>query len=137
MTLMSGLKPWPIVAGILIDIVGSVILGLLYVLIIVGMPMARGTPPGDPIATPDYIVIEVLGLLLTAVGGFAAARMAKTLHVQHGLAVGIGALCVWIVIGWGSTSEWLPSWYEAASFAGLLAAGAAGGYVATRKRSTT
>jgi hypothetical protein len=123
------LKLWPIIAGVLIDSVGSIALGILYVLVIFGLQILRGAPLGDdPLTGPHLVVIQILGLLVTTLGGFAAAQMAKTLHVQHGIAVGIVALVVWLLVVWVSPSEGLPTWYEALWYVriGWLRSGKAG-----------
>jgi hypothetical protein len=131
---MKRLKPWPIVAGILIDTFGSFGLGIFYFIGVFGLQIVRGAPPGDDSLTvPHLIVLEILGLFLTAVGGFAAARMARTLHIQHGIAVGVGALVVWLFLEWAVPSEGLPAWYEIVSFAGVVPAGALGGYAAAQR----
>lgn len=130
---MTKLKTWPIVVGILIDALGSIGVGVLYFIGIFGWQIARGAPPSDEaLSTPHLIVTEIVGLCLTAVGGFVAARMARTEHIQHGIAVGIGALLVWLLVERVSPSESLPVWYETVSFVGVVPAGALGGYVAAR-----
>jgi putative membrane protein (TIGR04086 family) len=128
---MTKLKAWPMVAGILIDTLGSILAGVLYFISLFGLPIARGTPPSDEVfGTPHLIVTGIVGLFLTAFGGFVAARMARNQHVQHGIAVGVGALLVWLLLGWVSPSDTAPVWYETASFIGVIPAGALGGYVA-------
>ena len=72
-------------------------------------------------------------VFLTSVGGFVAARMVMTRHVQHGVTVGAGALLVWLALEWVTPRDTLPGgWYEMASFIGIVPAGALGGYVARR-----
>jgi putative membrane protein (TIGR04086 family) len=130
---MTKLKTWPIVVGILIDTLGSIGVGVLYFVGIFGLQIARGAPASDePFGTPHLIVTEIVGLFLTTVGGFAAARMARTRHIQHGIAVGFGALLVWLLVDWVSPSDTLPVWYETASLIGVVPVGALGGYVAKR-----
>ena len=130
---MTKLKAWPIVVGILIDTLGSIVVGVVYFIGIFGLQIARGTPPSDEaFGTPHLIVTEIVGLFLTAVGGFVAARMARTRHVQHGIAVGVGALLVWLLLEWISPSDTAPFWCETALFVGVAPAGALGGYVAKR-----
>jgi putative membrane protein (TIGR04086 family) len=70
---------------------------------------------------------------MTAVGGFVAARMARTQPIQHGIAVGVGALLVWLLFQWVSTGDALPGWYEMASFVSVVPAGALGGYLAAKR----
>jgi len=128
------LKLWPIIAGVLIDSVGSIGLAILYVLVIFGMQILRGAPPADdPLTEPHLVVIQILGLLITTLGGFAAAQMAKTLHVQHGIAVGVVGLVVWLLVVWVSPSEGLPTWYEALWYVSAVPAGGLGGYAAARR----
>src|SRR5687768_1815259 len=121
---MRGLKPWPIVAGILVDLSGSLGLGVLYFIGVFGLQIGRGAPLAEEsLATRHLLVTEIIGLVLTAVGGFVAARMARTLYIQHGVAVGVGALLLWLVLEWAIPSEGLLAWYEYFSFGGVLPAG--------------
>ena len=92
---MTKLKPWPILVGILVDTLGSIGVGVVYVLGILGLQIARGVPASDePFGTTHLIVTELVGLCLTTLGGLVAARMARTRHIQHGVAVGVGSLLV-------------------------------------------
>lgn len=98
---MTTLKTWPIVVGMLIDTLGSIGVGVLYFVGIFGLQIARGVPASDgPFGTPHLIATEIVGLFVTTVGGFVAARMARTQHIQHGIAVGCGALLVWSLVEW-------------------------------------
>ena len=64
---------------------------VLYFVGIFKLQIARGAPASDePFGTPP----EIVGLFLTTVGGFVAARIAQTQHIQHAIAVGFGALLV-------------------------------------------
>jgi hypothetical protein len=131
---MMNLKTWPIVVGILIGTLGTIGVGILYFIGIFGWQIARGTAPTDAaLSTPQLIVTEIIGLFLTTVGGFVAARMARTQHSRHGAAVGVGALLVWLLVEWFSASDALPVWYEAVSFVSVIPAGALGGYVAAQR----
>jgi putative membrane protein (TIGR04086 family) len=132
--MLTTLKTWPIVVGIVIDTFGTIGVGLLYFLGILGWQIARGVPPSDEtLSTPHLIATEIVGLFLTAVGGFVAARMARTHHMQHGIAVGVGALLVWLLVEWVSPSEAIPVWYVTVSFVSVVPAGALGGYVAAKR----
>ena len=95
--------------------------------------MAEGAPLSEAsLSTPELIAAEILGLLLTAVGGFVAARMARTRHVQHGMPVGGGCLVVWLLLELIGAGDSLPLWYNIVSFVSVVPAGALGGYAAGR-----
>jgi putative membrane protein (TIGR04086 family) len=129
---MTRVKPWPVVAGILVDVFGSVAVGVLYLLVIFGIQIIRGAPRQESLLTTHLLVLEVLGLLLTATGGFVAARLARISHTLHGVAVGVGALLVWQVVEWVSPPEGTTIGYEAVTFLGAIPAGALGGWLAGR-----
>jgi len=124
---MLKLKAWPIVVGILIDTLGSIVVGVLYLIAVIGITGA---------AEPPLIVADILGLFMTAIGGFVAARMARTQPIQHGAAVGAGAILVWLLVEWFSPTETLPGWDAVLSFVGIIPAGALGGYVAAKRANT-
>jgi len=118
---------------VLVDTLGSFAVGVVYVLGVFGRQMAAGAPLSEEsLSTPQLIVLEILGLLLTAVGGFVAARMARTRHVQHGMAVGGGCLVVWLLLELIGAGDSLPLWYNIVSFVSVVPAGALGGYAAGR-----
>src|SRR5688572_8905687 len=105
---MRRLKPRPIVTGILVDSVGSLVLAILYFVVIFGIQIVRGASIADQalaLSGSQLVVTEVLGLLLTAVGGFVAAHLAKIMYVHHGIAVGIGPLLLGLLLEWLSPSE--------------------------------
>jgi len=118
---------------VLVDTLGSFAVGVVYVLGVFGRQMAAGAPLSEEsLSTPQLIVLEILGLLLTAVGGFVAARMARTRHVQHGMPVGGGCLVVWLLLELIGAGDSLPLWYNIVSFVSVVPAGALGGYAAGR-----
>jgi putative membrane protein (TIGR04086 family) len=128
---MTQLKMWPIAVGVLVDTLGSFAVGVVYVLGVFGKQMAEGAPLSEEsLSTPELIVAEILGLLLTAVGGLVAARLARTQHVQHGMAVGLGCLVIWLPLELIGSGDSVPLWYDVVSFVGVVPAGALGGYAA-------
>ena len=133
---MAKLKPWPIVAGVVLDAMGSIVVGIFYVLAILSAQVAQsGQTVEDVLATQHLIVLEIIGLLLTATGGFLAGRLAGASHICHGIAVGIGGLLVWLPFALIGITDGFPAWYELASFIGMVPAGALGGYLAARVNS--
>ena len=131
---MKKLKTLPILVGISVDTLGSIAVGIIYFIGLFGWQIARGTAASEvELSTTQLIVTQVVGLILTAIGGLVAARMARTEHLAHGAAVGLGALFVWLIVAWISPSDTIPAWYEMVSFAGIVPAGALGGYLAGRR----
>jgi hypothetical protein len=77
---MRRLKPRPIVTGILVDSVGSLVLAILYFVVIFGIQIVRGASIADQalaLSGSQLVVTEVLGLLLTAVGGFCGGSCSE------------------------------------------------------------
>jgi putative membrane protein (TIGR04086 family) len=127
------LKPWPIVVGIVVDAVFSMMVVIAYVLL---LALTEGTddalrvvPRSDALAG----TVEALGVVSTALGGFVAAYLAKTSHVAYGLAVGLGSLLVWLALASLMPGGGPMAWLEATSAAAAVPAGALGGYVAARR----
>jgi putative membrane protein (TIGR04086 family) len=83
--------------------------------------------------TVDFVVIEVLGIVLVGVGGYVAGRMAKTQNMVHGAAVGIGALLIGLVLELFVPGEPVPLWYTTVSLLSVVPAGAIGGHLAARR----
>ncbi len=130
--LLSGLKPWPIVLGFLVAAVGGTITSALYFLILF---TTRPSVPGQEaglLTTADLVAVEVLGLLMTALGGFVSGRKANMRHVRHGAAAGAGTLAAWLLLDLAVPSEGIPAWYDAVSITATIPAAALGGYAAAR-----
>ena len=136
---MSGLRGWPIVVGILIDIGGSIGAGIAYVIGAAVVQGARGVAFDAETLTlgvPQLAVIEMVGLLFTATGGFVAAQMAKTRHLQHGMAVGVASLCVGLLSEFAGGDSDVPAWFNAIAYVAVVPAAAFGGYLAGRGART-
>jgi putative membrane protein (TIGR04086 family) len=134
---MMKLKPWPVVAGILVDSLGSIAVGLVYFVAVLGAQIARGREVTDEIVDSHVSIVTILGLLLTAAGGFVAGRLAKTDEVRHGIAVGVGSVLIWLLLEWLAPAEGAESIVEAISFFAVIPAAALGGYGAARMNRRT
>jgi len=136
---MSGLKLWPIVVGVLIDIGGSLGAGIVYVGAVAAVQLARGVAIDEGTLTldlPELVVTSLVGLLFTATGGFVAAQMAKARYVQYGIAVGAGSICVALLGELAVGSDDTPAWFNVLSYLTVIPAGALGGYLASRATSS-
>jgi hypothetical protein len=72
------------------------------------------------------MLMLILGLSFTLIGGYIAGRAAGRIEMLHGAIVGgIG-----LVLGLFFREPGLPVWYETISFAAMIPIGVAGGYIA-------
>ncbi len=75
------------------------------------------------------LLMLIFGLGFTVMGGYIAGRKAGRSELLHGAIVaGAG-----IILGLFLRDTSLPVWYEIVSFAGMIPAGMAGGYLARHR----
>lgn len=134
---MIRLKPWPVIAGILVDSLGSIAVGLVYFAIVLGVGLARGEEISEATLDQHVNITAILGLALTAAGGFVAGRLAKIDEVRHGIAVGIGSSLIWLLLDWVAPSDVGWSVVETISFLAVIPVAALGGYAAARMNRRT
>ena len=122
-----------VVLGCLTDLSGSLAVGLVYG-VVLGISMAVKGIPQEEIGTRLQGLIVLIpsffiGFGFTLLGGFVAGRIAKHSESLHGGIVGaIGILLGFLFYGS------FPLWYNIISFAGVVPAGMAGGYLAKQRR---
>jgi len=58
---MMKLKPWPVVAGILVDSLGSIAVGIVYFAAVLGAQIARGREVTDEIVDSHVSFVAILG----------------------------------------------------------------------------
>ena len=112
--------------GVLVDIIGTltVATALFFALAASGIPEAEITARMHGFS--GLMLMMILGLGFTMIGGYVAGRTADRLEILHGAIVaGIG-----LVLGLFFREPGLPLWYEMASFAAMIPLGMAGGYIA-------
>jgi putative membrane protein (TIGR04086 family) len=134
---MIRLKPWPVIAGILVDSLGSIAVGLVYFAIILGVGLARGEEISEATFDQHVNITAILGLALTAAGGFVAGWLAKIDEVRHGIAVGVGSTLIWLLLDWVAPSDVGWSVVETISFFAVIPVAALGGYAAARMNRRT
>jgi len=134
----QGLRAWPIVVGLLVDLVGSLFLGLGYSIVKIGANVAAGGGGADQIVltATDYLVTAVFGLLLVVAGGYVAGRLARVRPVAHALYVGIAVLVVTVIIEVLAPDPAAPLWFNVVSIAGVVPAATMGGRLAGRPERT-
>ncbi|HLG60097.1 MAG TPA: hypothetical protein VI485_32450 [Vicinamibacterales bacterium] len=119
-------------AGLLVDLVGSLLLGVGYSIVKVGMDAGAGGDITDQIAltTTDYMVTSVFGLLFVVAGGYVAGRMAGVRSTVHGLCVGLAILALSIVIEVLAPDPEAPMWFNIVSMIAVVPAATIGGRLA-------
>jgi len=126
------LKPWPVVAGILVDSLRSIAVGIVYFVAVIGIQIARGQEVSEQMLDPHVSITAILGLLLTVAGGFVAGWLARTDEVRHAIAVGVGSVLIWLLFEWAVPADDPESIVETISFLAVIPAAALGGYVSAR-----
>ena len=127
-----GLKLWAVAVGIAVDIIGSIIIGIVgFIATADGEPITAPLDMEQRFGTFGLGLMLVVGLVQTGIGGFVAARLAKTNYIRHGLAVGIFGLAFGLLSEMGGEPSGMPDWYAPISYAAVLPVSALGGYLAS------
>jgi hypothetical protein len=112
--------------GVLADTIGTLTVATALFLAL----MASGLPEAEINARmrgfSGLMLMLILGLGFTLIGGYVAGRTAGRSEILHGAIVaGIG-----LILGLFLREPSLPLWYETVSFAAMIPLGMAGGYIA-------
>ena len=115
-----------IVWGVLVDTVGTLVVALALFQALAAAGMSEADIIARMHGVSGLLLMLILGLGFTLIGGYVAGRTAGRLEILHGAIVaGIG-----MVLGLFFREPGLPLWYEAISFAAMVPIGMAGGYIA-------
>jgi hypothetical protein len=80
-----------------------------------------------------YLMVGLLlGTMTTVLGGYLAARIAKTLPLYNGLAVGVLGLFAGVFLGGGTEES--PWWYLTVGYLSVIPAALVGAWLAQQKR---
>ena len=128
-----------IVAGtvtmLILDILVSVILFLLYsTSTLASGPSQAALLEAKLSLAQDsgYLMVGLLlGTLTTVLGGYLAARIAKTLPLYNGLAVGVLGLFAGIFLGGGTEES--PWWYLTIGYLSVIPSALVGAWFAQKK----
>ena len=132
----TGIQFRPIIAGVVIDTLSTIVLVTAYYSLFVAKDFAaQGGVAEDAFAeywnSSDGLMISLfLGSLGTMIGGFYAAYKAGTLEMKHGALVGIGSIILGLVFQAMGSERELPEWFMALSLVAAIPAGALGGFFA-------
>ena len=112
--------------GVLVDIVGSLAVAMALVLALAVSGISEAEITARMHGFSGLMLMMILGLGFTLIGGYVAGRTAGQFEILHGAIVaGIG-----LVLGLFFREPGLPLWYEMVSFAAMIPLGMAGGYIA-------
>ena len=126
------LKVWAVAAGMLVDSMGSLAVGVLYLVVALGTQYLTGEAAPDTLSPIHLAVADALGLAMSALGGFVAGRLAEIDEVHHGAAAGFGSLVVWLLIDLSLQTEGPRSWHDILMSLAVVPLAALGGYIAQR-----
>jgi hypothetical protein len=120
---------------VILDILVSVILFLVYAsnALAPGPTQAALTEAKLSLAQDSgYLMVGLLlGTLTTVLGGYLAARIAKTLPFYNGLAVGVLGLFAGVFLGGGTEES--PWWYVTIGYLSVIPAALLGAWLAQKK----
>jgi hypothetical protein len=113
--------------GVLADIVGTLAVAMALVLALAASAVPEAEITARMHGFSGLMLMMILGLGFTLIGGYVAGRTAGQFEILHGAIVaGIG-----LVLGLFFREPGLPLWYEMVSFAAVIPLGIAGGYIAS------
>jgi putative membrane protein (TIGR04086 family) len=131
----------PIVIGAVVDYLATYLLVTLYVVLYYAKePLEKGGPSEGVIdealkemlsSQEGVLALIVIGAFCTALGGYVAARLAKSEEVKHGALVGAVSLVLGVVqTAMAGEGTLVPQGYELLAYIIAIPAGALGGYFA-------
>ena len=140
----TGVKIRPIIAGAVVDYIGTYVAMILYLaFFFMGDAMKGGAPSEETvekafqqmISSPEgLITLFLIGVLGTVLGGYVAGRLARSEEVKHGALVGAVSLAVGLIQSSSGARSPVPEWYELLGYALTIPAGALGGSLAEGRK---
>lgn len=127
-----------IAIGSAIDIGGSILGGVLYIVVYFMLLASQGVEPEEmqrrALTDPTYYVVSVtLGLAFMTLGAYVAGRVAGRRELAHGLWIALIAIVVSVLLVRAADIIHYPAWYLPASFGLTIPAALLGGYLARRR----
>lgn len=132
----TGIQFRPVIAGVVIDTIATIVLVTAYYSLFVAKELAAQGGAGEEAFAEYWSTSEglmaslLLGSLGTIIGGFYAAYKAGTLEMKHGALVGIGSIILSLVFQAMEPEREMPEWFMALSLVAAIPAGALGGFFA-------
>jgi hypothetical protein len=128
-----------ILIGWITDLAGSFVTSILIGIVISVSLISGGTRP-EQIAermtnSPLMSIGLLLGLMMSTVGGWVAANVARRDEVAHGVATGLLSIVMYWLLTRSLSGGTSPAWYDLAATLLTIPCAALGGYLSSRKRS--
>ncbi len=128
---IRGLKFLPILFGFLVDTIGTLLVASLLATLLASKGLSEDEIIARMNTVSGLLLMLILGLGFTVLGGYSAGRTAKQAELLNGAAVAAAG----IILGLFLRDPGLPSWYEVVSFAATIPAGVWGGYLTREGRT--
>lgn len=131
--LLLNLKPKAIMFGVLVDVVGSVMVGLFMGLLLVLISLAHGHVSHDSIEAIRSTTYSRIGGLLgatvsTVLAGFVTGRMSRPNGLINSIALGCVSICLALALAAAMPSA-TPIWKLVAGCVLTIPAAALGGWL--------
>jgi putative membrane protein (TIGR04086 family) len=133
----TGIKIRPVIIGVAVDILATMLLSTVYFFIFVAKELSEPSAISEEALAQYWSSGEgimaslVIGTFSTAIGGFYAGRKAGALEMKHGGLVGVGSILTGIILqSAGENGTGLNQWQMLIAYAAAIPAGALGGSVA-------
>jgi putative membrane protein (TIGR04086 family) len=139
----AGIQFRPVVAGVVLDTLATIVLVTAYYSLFVAKELADpGGIAEDAFAeywnsSEGLVMSLLLGSFGTMIGGFYAAYKAARLEMKHGALVGIGSIILALIFQAMGSEREMPEWFMALSLVAAIPAGALGGFFAEMFRAAT
>jgi putative membrane protein (TIGR04086 family) len=131
MTLLN--RALPTMAGVLIDIGGTLVIVTAYLGVLFAYSMWLGPNSESPRAPNSLLyAMEVIGQIPTLAGGFVAGRVARSHRILYGASVGVFGAAVSAAFLFAVDETGRLESADSASISLAVVMGALGGYLATR-----
>jgi hypothetical protein len=132
----SGISPKAVIIGFVVDIVGSMIVGMILTIAMFGMPTdptAAAAVETQMMESMPFLVMSfVIGLGFTIVGGYVAGGVAGKAEWKNALAVGVLGICSGVLINMSGSAGNLPQWYTVGSYILVIPCAVFGGLMSQR-----
>jgi membrane associated rhomboid family serine protease len=142
--IFEGLRPRPILIGVVVDNVATVVTSLLVLSLFAAQIASQhgGEIPDEAMDTlarsTEFLLASlVTGLACTVFGAYVGATQAASSHVRHGAWIGVASAITGLFFYaiQGQEVPRPPLWFDVVGFTLIIPAGAVGGLLA-RFRST-